>query len=316
MKPEISVIIPTFNRAHIIPETLESVLAQTFTNWECLIIDDGSTDNTDELVEKYLHDKRFKYFKRPGQLMKGACTCRNIGINNALGNYIQFLDSDDLLAANKFEVQLKALEKKNSYHIATCKWGGLKPMWDFPRLYEGLPSYLSTQKPISLFKIFATRFTYLPVHAYLVPRALIIAVGGWKENLKINQDGEFFSRILLNCSGILFCEDTFVLYRTGSGNRTSNRRKTREGVRNYTESWEMINKTIAKKTGIDNHLFVKQARAELYHTLKKHHPEWIEENKAFLSGRTPVFIYNSLRLLSRIRDRLQVKQLPLNNRDF
>lgn len=95
--PLISIIIPTYNRAHLIGETLDSVLAQTYENWECIIVDDGSSDNTDEVVDVYAKkDSRFKYCHRKS-LPKGASHCRNIGLEKAEGVYCIFLDSDDLL---------------------------------------------------------------------------------------------------------------------------------------------------------------------------------------------------------------------------
>jgi len=94
---KISIIIPTYNRAHLIWETLESVMNQTYTNWECLVVDDGSDDYTKELIDFYCEkDSRIKFLKRI-QLPKGASHCRNIGIENAKGEFCIFLDSDDLL---------------------------------------------------------------------------------------------------------------------------------------------------------------------------------------------------------------------------
>jgi glycosyltransferase involved in cell wall biosynthesis len=95
----VSIIIPTYNRAHLIGETLDSILAQTYSNWECLIVDDGSVDNTEYIVSKYIKtDRRFQFYKRPLEKLKGPSACRNIGLKNALGEFVVFLDSDDLLA--------------------------------------------------------------------------------------------------------------------------------------------------------------------------------------------------------------------------
>lgn len=100
----VSVIIPSFNRAHIISETLDSVLKQTYQNWECIVVDDGSTDETLEIVNQYANsDARFFFFKRTADKSKGPSSCRNIGIEKAQGDFIVFLDSDDLLAPNCFE---------------------------------------------------------------------------------------------------------------------------------------------------------------------------------------------------------------------
>ena len=84
-QPLVSIIIPTFNRAHLIGETLDSILAQTYTHWECLITDDGSTDNSIEIIQEYVtKDTRFKLFTRPANRPKGANACRNIGLEKAV----------------------------------------------------------------------------------------------------------------------------------------------------------------------------------------------------------------------------------------
>jgi glycosyltransferase involved in cell wall biosynthesis len=96
-QPIVSIIIPTYNRAHLIGETLDSVLAQTYTNWECIIVDDGSTDNTDEVVEEYVKkDSRFKYYHRPDEHLPGGNGARNYGFKMSKGEYVNWLDSDDL----------------------------------------------------------------------------------------------------------------------------------------------------------------------------------------------------------------------------
>jgi glycosyltransferase involved in cell wall biosynthesis len=92
-----SIILPTYNRAHFLPKAIESVLAQTFEDWELLIVDDGSTDNTKEVVAKY-EDSRIRYFFQENQERSAA---RNHGISKAKGEYICFLDSDDYFLPEK-----------------------------------------------------------------------------------------------------------------------------------------------------------------------------------------------------------------------
>ncbi|MCH6236506.1 glycosyltransferase family 2 protein [Cognataquiflexum rubidum] len=100
----ISIIIPTFQRAHILERAYLSVANQTFTDWELLIIDDGSNDGTEELVKKWQEeDSRIFFFKRPIDRIKGASTCRNIGIEKAKGTYVAFLDSDDIWKSERLE---------------------------------------------------------------------------------------------------------------------------------------------------------------------------------------------------------------------
>ena len=97
MTPTISIIIPTFNRAHIIGETLDSIRAQTLAQWECIVVDDGSNDATEELMKTYIEDDaRFHYYHRPKDRQKGPNSCRNYGFEQSKGRYVQWFDSDDL----------------------------------------------------------------------------------------------------------------------------------------------------------------------------------------------------------------------------
>lgn len=108
--PLVSIIIPTLNRAHLIGETLESVLAQTYQNWECIVVDDGSTDNTAEVIKEYVDtDSRFQYHHRPKERLSGGNAARNYGFELSKGEYINWLDSDDLLLPTKLECQLRYL---------------------------------------------------------------------------------------------------------------------------------------------------------------------------------------------------------------
>lgn len=94
----VSIIVPTYNRAHLIGETLDSVLAQTYINWECIVVDDQSTDNSEEVIAKYIKkDSRILYQKRPANKLKGPSSCRNYGVKKSIGEYVIFLDSDDIL---------------------------------------------------------------------------------------------------------------------------------------------------------------------------------------------------------------------------
>lgn len=107
IKDLVSVIIPTYNRAHLIKRSAESVLNQTYFNLELIIVDDGSTDNTEEVV-KTLDDERVIYIKQPNQ---GACAARNNGIDHAKGEFIAFQDSDDVWHEDKLEKQIKCLRE-------------------------------------------------------------------------------------------------------------------------------------------------------------------------------------------------------------
>lgn len=110
----ISIIIPTYNRYHLIGATLDSVIKQTYQNWECIVVDDGSGDYTPELLQLYCDkDVRIKYYKRPNDVRKGANACRNYGFKVSRGEFIQWFDSDDLMDFQSLEIKKKALEDDN-----------------------------------------------------------------------------------------------------------------------------------------------------------------------------------------------------------
>ena len=112
----VSIIMPSWNTGKFIAESIESVLAQTYKNWELLIVDDCSTDNTDEVVASF-KDTRIKYFKN--EKNSGAALTRNRAMREAQGEWIAFLDSDDLWAPNKLEKQLRFMNDNGyvfSYH--------------------------------------------------------------------------------------------------------------------------------------------------------------------------------------------------------
>jgi glycosyltransferase involved in cell wall biosynthesis len=117
--PLVSVIIPTFNRAVLITDTLRSVEAQSYTNWECLVVDDGSTDNTCEVVQEFVNkDVRIKYLINKRK--KGASGARNTGLSESKGEFIQFLDSDDMIHPEKFLLQLDCFAINAKLDMVFC----------------------------------------------------------------------------------------------------------------------------------------------------------------------------------------------------
>lgn len=121
----VSIIIPSFNRESLIKETLDSLISQTYPNWEALVVDDGSTDATCDVVQGYSgKDKRINLIRRKRE-PKGASVCRNIGIENAIGEYIIFLDSDDILTPNCLENRISFFEQYPDLDFAVFQMGVL-----------------------------------------------------------------------------------------------------------------------------------------------------------------------------------------------
>lgn len=104
----VSVIIPTFNRSYILGKAIDSILDQTYKNWELIIVDDGSSDNTEELVKSY-KTTQIRYFKKKHA---GPCAARNYGIVKAKGKWITYVDSDDILLSRCLEVMVENMESR------------------------------------------------------------------------------------------------------------------------------------------------------------------------------------------------------------
>ena len=115
MNDLVSIVMPSFNTGVYIAETINSVLKQTYDNWELLIVDDCSTDSTDDVVKPFLEDKRIRYFKNDNNC--GAAVSRNKALREAKGRWIAFLDSDDLWMNDKLEKQIRFMEE-NNYHFS------------------------------------------------------------------------------------------------------------------------------------------------------------------------------------------------------
>lgn len=107
----VSIIMPSWNTAQFIAESIQSVINQTYKNWELLIVDDCSTDDTDNIVEPFLTDARIKYFKN--EKNSGAALTRNRAMREAKGEWIAFLDSDDLWMPEKLEKQIRFMNEHN-----------------------------------------------------------------------------------------------------------------------------------------------------------------------------------------------------------
>lgn len=115
MSGQVSIIMPSYNTGRFISETIESVLAQSYSDWELIIVDDCSTDDTDEMIGQYLTDERIRYIKNKNN--SGAAVSRNRALREAKGKWIAFLDSDDLWEPDKLKKQIAFMEN-NGYHFS------------------------------------------------------------------------------------------------------------------------------------------------------------------------------------------------------
>jgi glycosyltransferase involved in cell wall biosynthesis len=187
--PLVSVILPTYNRAKLLPRSVESVLNQTYKNFELIIIDDGSTDNTKEVVQEYIRkDKRVIYLKH--RKNKGGSAARNTGIKKAKANYIAFQDSDDEWIYNKLEKQVKII-KKSSYSKKVIYTSFVKVV--------GTGAYYLPGKDVNkkrgmIYKELL-RGNFIGFPTILIDKECFKRVGLLDERFPRNQDWELFLRI-------------------------------------------------------------------------------------------------------------------------
>lgn len=195
--PIVSIIIPCFNYGHLLGETLDSVLAQTFQDWEAIIVDDGSTDNSREVAESYCgKDSRFRYFF---QKNKGLSAARNKGIELSRGNYFQFLDADDLIEKRKLEIQVTFLSLNpktdlvygNTRFFDSDNPGTLLVNRRAPFDKPWMPCISGSG--YNLVKTVVTD-NIMVVHAPLVRKKLIEKTGYFDERLKAREDHEYWIR--------------------------------------------------------------------------------------------------------------------------
>lgn len=139
----VSIIMPSWNTENFIAESIQSVLAQTYTNWELIIIDDCSTDNTDSVVESFLEDKRIKY--RHNKKNLGAALTRNYGLREARGEWVAFLDSDDLWMPEKLEKQIKFM-KAHGYGLSYTEYEKIDEESKTLGIYVSGPEVVSKHK--------------------------------------------------------------------------------------------------------------------------------------------------------------------------
>ena len=125
-RPKIHILLATFNRAHLIGETLDSIISQTYANWECIIVDDFSSDNTKSVIDDYIRkDQRFHYYPKTEKQGKGLSASRNYGLDLAEergAEFIQFFDDDDIMHPKKLELQIMPLLRDASIDLTICQF--------------------------------------------------------------------------------------------------------------------------------------------------------------------------------------------------
>lgn len=228
MNPLISIIIPVYNSEKYVFDTINSCLNQSYSDIEIIIVNDGSKDNSENIINQF-DDKRIKYFLIPNS---GPCYARNYGISKASGELFQFLDADDILDERKLEEQVKQYKLNGDSYVYSGTMGkivkdakALEPDFDFYYVNLTVENYFR--------EMFGNFGKYFTTGIWLLPRKLVEQTHGWDEKILLNNDGEYFSRVILQSKGIIYCREAIFYYRRDVANSVS---KQRNSKRTY-ESW-------------------------------------------------------------------------------
>ncbi len=224
----ISVIIPCYNYGHLIADTINSILRQTCADWEILIVDDGSTDNTALVVDEFVKkDDRISFYQ---QSNAGPSAARNLALSKASGEYIQFLDADDLIEDRKFEIQLAIFKEKT---FADVVYGSVRYFSEEPynsqkwkytfwgKNKEWMPKISGKGNQILPE---ALKGSFAPVCSFLFRRSIIDKAGSWDVNKRAAEDYLFVLKCVL-ADGDFFYHDnpgSYALVRRHDSNTSRN----------------------------------------------------------------------------------------------
>ncbi len=212
MKPLVSILIPAYNAERLIADTIRSAIAQTWPRKEILVVDDGSKDQTLATARQFESES----VRIVASKNQGAAATRNLALQLSQGDYIQYLDADDLLAPDKIERQLAALGEGDSRRILlSSPWAPFYYRTRGARFVHN--SLCQDLSPVEWFLRKMGENLHMQTATWLTSRELAEAAGPWDTRQLSDDDGEYFARVLLASDGTRFVPGTGVFYRaTGS----------------------------------------------------------------------------------------------------
>ena len=278
MAPKISIIVPCYNQAQYLDECLQSVLDQTYQDWECIIVNDGSPDNTEEIAKKWVEkDSRFKYlYKENG----GVASARNLAIKNAVGEWILPLDGDDKIAIDY--LNLASQQFKNNYAIIYCEaqfFGAIKNKWVLPNFNYNV----FLQNNI----IFCTAF---------FRKTDWRKVSGYDENLVHGfEDWDFWLGIINKDSNILKLDYLGFSYRQIETSRANTINKNQKKI---DESYNYIfNKHLEKYIGKSNLIDFYTEHTELEKQKKNLEEQLTKQNNLLYKNKISRLLFKIIKKL-------------------
>jgi glycosyltransferase involved in cell wall biosynthesis len=247
--PLVSILIPMYNAENYIAHTIESCLQQTYPNIEIVIVNDGSKDTSEKIAQDYA--QKYQNILVYTQTNKGVSAARNQALKLSNGQYIQYLDADDLLEKNKINVQIEILKNAGETSITFGR---------FSDFYEKVDSVHFRDRKIDrtydhpkqfLVVLWESYGEILPL-CWLTPRKIIDISGPWREDLVKNEDGEFFARVAFHAKKVIYTPDAISYYRKDNPNSLakSTSKKAIESVLNSYQTYFNLMKNDIHKSHV------------------------------------------------------------------
>lgn len=212
--PLVSIIIPCYNRAHLISNTLESVKNQSYKNWECLVVDDGSDDDTVKVVEQFVQaDQRFKLYHRPKDRKPGGNAARNFGFEVSQGQYINWFDSDDLMFVDFLEQKINVICRTTQLVISNYRYAN----YQLTRFRKS--KFIKDEKS-NLFLNYSMDEVELQINGCFWNREFLLNKNLFNENLKRFQDNDFHLRMLFHEPDREIIYNELATIRGGDGDKS------------------------------------------------------------------------------------------------
>lgn len=230
MKSLVSIIVPCYNQAKYLEDTLCSVLNQTYTDWECILVNDGSTDETEKIAHNFVvKDSRFKYFYKQNG---GLSSARNFGLDKATGDYIQFLDSDDILLDSKLQLSVQALKNPENNQMKIVISNFRRFVNDISASFE---PYCELKSEFFNFNSILYQWDEdfsIPIHCGLFEASLFEKLR-FNEKLKAKEDWVMWVQLFQNKTQAVFINQPLAYYRNNPESITATQSMTVDYVSAY-----------------------------------------------------------------------------------
>ena len=214
-RPLVSILIPAFNAEGWIADTIRSALAQSWPQKEIIVVDDGSTDNTLTMARRF----EAAGVKVVAKANEGAAATRNVAYSLSRGSFVQWLDADDLLSLDKIAAQLAARRNDDDGTLFSSPWAYFAYR---PEQARFVPNSLwHDLTPVEWLLRKMGENLHMQTATWLTSRALADAAGQWDTNMLSDDDGEYYTRVLLASSGVRFVPEGRVYYRSSASSRLS-----------------------------------------------------------------------------------------------